>query len=184
MDLTKFNENYRVVSQEAVEVVYDIILRDDLGLTSEDVIFPDLINSYEEHDEKIWSNEPVQYFIYEGVTEIFQTTNEEELLYQIKHLAEKLNLKASSITESQAYKQLKKLLQEDDLLKKTNLEDWTLMNYEGFDDLVLGFVGNEDSNSALVDYEIHFEIKNAIVEVEIWEKNELLRILERNIITS
>lgn len=92
MDLTKFNENYRVVSQEAVEVCYDIILRDNLGLTSEDedAIFPDLINNYEEHDEKISSNKPVKYFIYKGSDEVFQTTNEEELLREIKRLANNL----------------------------------------------------------------------------------------------
>lgn len=89
MDLTKFNENYRVVSQEAVEVAYDIILLDNLGLTSEDAVFQDLINSYEEQDGRIWSDEPVQYFIYEGVTEVFHTTNEEELLREIKRLANK-----------------------------------------------------------------------------------------------
>lgn len=92
MDLTKFNENYRVVSQEPVEICYDIILRDNLGLTSEDAIFQDLIDSYEEHDERIWSNKPVQYFIYEGVTEVFETTNEEELLREIKRLASRLNI--------------------------------------------------------------------------------------------
>ena len=92
MDLTKFNENYRVVSQEAVEVCYDIILRDNLGLTSDDAVFPDLINSYEEHDERIWSNKPVQYFIYEGGTEVFQTTNEEELLREIKRLVKRLKI--------------------------------------------------------------------------------------------
>lgn len=93
MDLTKFNENYRVVSQEAVKVSYNIILRDavfNLGLTSEDVVFQDLINSYEEHDEKIGSDQPIQYFIYEGVTEVFQTTSEEELLQEIKRLANNL----------------------------------------------------------------------------------------------
>ena len=92
MDLTKFNENYRVVSQEAVEVAYDIILLDNLGLTSEDAVFQDLINSYEEQDGRIWSDEPVQYFIYEGVTEVFHTTNEEELLREIKRLANNLNI--------------------------------------------------------------------------------------------
>ena len=92
MDLTKFNENYRVVSQEAVEVCYDIVLRNNPGLTSEDTTFTDLINSYEEHDERIWSNKPVQYFIYEGVTEVFYTTNEEELLREIKRLVKRLKI--------------------------------------------------------------------------------------------
>ena len=99
MDLTKFNEKYRVVSQEAVEVCYDIILQDNLGLTSEDAVFQDLINSYEEQDERIWSNKPVQYFIYEGGTEVFHTTNEEELLREIKRLANKLNIQDESLTE-------------------------------------------------------------------------------------
>ena len=99
MDLTKFNEKYRVVSQEAVEVCYDIILQDNLGLTSEDAVFQDLINSYEEQDERIWSNKPIQYFIYEGGTEVFQTTNEEELLREIKRLASRLNIQDESLTE-------------------------------------------------------------------------------------
>lgn len=99
MDLTKFNENYRVVSQEAVEICYDIILRDNLGLTSEDAVFQDLINSYEEHDGRIWSDQPIQYFIYEGVNEVFETTNEEELLREIKRLANKLNIQDESLTE-------------------------------------------------------------------------------------
>lgn len=90
MDLTKFNENYRVVSQEPVEICYDIILRDNLGLTSEDAVFQDLINSYEEQDGRIWSDQPIQYFIYEGVNEVFETTNEEELLREIKRLANNL----------------------------------------------------------------------------------------------
>ena len=99
MDLTKFNEKYRVVSQEAVEVCYDIILQDNLGLTSEDATFQDLINSYEEQDDRIWLNKPVQYFIYEGGTEVFQTTNEEELLREIKRLANRLNIQDESLTE-------------------------------------------------------------------------------------
>lgn len=99
MDLTKFNENYRVVSQEAVEVCYDIILQDNLGLTSEDVLFQDLINSYEEQDERIWLNKPVQYFIYEGGTEVFRATNEEALLREIKRLANRLNFQDESLTE-------------------------------------------------------------------------------------
>ena len=99
MDLTKFNENYRVVSQEAVEVCYDIILRDNPGLTSEDATFTDLINSYEEQDGRIWSTQPVQYFIYEGVDEVFYTTNEEELLREIKRLASRLNIQDESLTE-------------------------------------------------------------------------------------
>lgn len=113
MDLTKFNEKYRVVSQEAVEVSYDIVLRDNLGLTSKDAIFQDLINSYEEHDEKIWSNKPIQYFIYEGGTEVFQTTDEEELLREIKRLASRLNI------------QLNELFQTRDFIKRnfTDIED-------------------------------------------------------------
>ena len=99
MDLTKFNEKYRVVSQEAVELSYNIVLQDNLGLTSEDAIFQDLINSYEEQDERIWSNKPIQYFIYEGGTEVFQTTNEEELLREIKRLANRLNIQDESLTE-------------------------------------------------------------------------------------
>lgn len=98
MDLTKFNEKYRMVSQEAVEICYDIVLIDNLGLTSEDGLFP-LINSYEEQDEKIWSNKPIQYFIYEGGTEVFQTTDEEELLREIKRLASRLNIQDESLTE-------------------------------------------------------------------------------------
>ena len=92
MDLTKFNEKYRVVSEEAVEICYDIILRDYLGLTSKDVTFQDLINGCEEQDGRIWSNEPVKYFIYEAVTEVFYTTNEEELLREIKRLANRLKI--------------------------------------------------------------------------------------------
>ena len=98
MDLTKFNEKYRMVSQEAVEICYDIVLIDNLGLTSEDGLFP-LINSYEEQDEKIWSNKPIQYFIYEDGTEVFQTTDEEELLREIKRLASRLNIQDESLTE-------------------------------------------------------------------------------------
>ena len=87
MDLTKFNERYRITSQEPVDLVYDIILRDNMGLFPEETRFEDLINSYEQQDETIWRDEPINYFIYEGVTEVFFTTNEEELVSEIKRLA-------------------------------------------------------------------------------------------------
>lgn len=138
MDLTKFNENYRVVSQEPVEVCYDIVLIDNLGLTSEDGLFP-LINSYEEQDEKIWSNKPIQYFIYEDGTEVFQTTDEEELLREIKRLASRLNNQDESLTEEQDdlhgllemstsefnMSQLNELFQTRDFIKRTftDIED-------------------------------------------------------------
>ena len=122
MDLTKFNEKYRMVSQEAVEICYDIVLIDNLGLTSEDGLFP-LINSYEEQDEKIWSNKPIQYFIYEGGTEVFQTTDEEELLREIKRLASRLNI------------QLNELFQTRDFIK-TNFTDIEDIHEEVLADLI------------------------------------------------
>lgn len=182
MDLTKFNETYRITSQEPVDLVYDIILRDDMGEFPGEKRFEDLINSYEQQDDTIWRNEPINYYIYEGVTEVFYTTSESELLDEVKRLTDKLNLKDVVISEGQAYKQLKKLLEEDVLVKQTELEDWSLMNYEGFDELVLGFIGNEDREDWLVDYEIHFQLKDGIVEVEIWKENELLRLLEQKVI--
>lgn len=135
MDLTKFNENYRVVSEEAVEVCYDIILRDYLGSTSEDATFQDLINGYEEQDGRIWSNEPVKYFIYEGVTEVFYTTNEEELLREIKRLANRLkNQEETGVDKyGEQYLDMVKLIQE----LKEELKEGGIARTQAFLDHVL-----------------------------------------------
>lgn len=90
MDLTKFNQRYRITSQEPVDLIYDIILRDNMGTFPEEARFEDLINSYEQQDDTIWKDEPINYFIYEGTTEVFFTTNEEELMSEIKRLARRI----------------------------------------------------------------------------------------------
>lgn len=184
MDLTKFNERYRVTSQEPVDLVYDIILRDNMGPFSEETRFEDLINSYEQQDGNIWRDEPIDYFIYEGVTEVFFTTNEEELLSEIKRLARKIEIEEESLSEEQAWFYLKELLKKWGMTLEAvegfsnEVYGWVLMNYEGYDDLVLGFAGNEDSNSELVDYELHMFKREDLVEVEAWRENYLIKTYE------
>ena len=184
MDLTKFNERYRITSQEPVDLIYDITLKNDNGPFPEETRFQDLVNSYEQQDGSIWRDEPIDYFIYEGTTEVFLTTNEEELLSEIKRLVERIEIENESLTEKQAWFYLKKLLktwgmqpsEEND--SSGEMHNWALMNYEEYDDLVLGFAGNEDSSSALVDYELHMFKKEDLVEVEAWKENYLIKTYE------
>lgn len=184
MDLTKFNERYRVTSQEPVDLVYDIILRDDMGPLPEETRFEDLINSYEQQDGNIWRDEPIDYFIYEGTTEVFFTTNEEELLSEIKRLVKRIEIENESLTEKQAWLYLKELLKAWGMLpteengSSSEMHNWVLMNHEGYDDLVLGFAGNEDSNSALADYELHMFKREGFVEVDAWKENYLVKAYE------
>ena len=99
MDLTKFNERYRITSQEPVEIVYDIILKENVEeIESITRLDDDLINHYEEQDGMVWADGTIHYFIYEGVTEIFFTTNEEELLSEIKRLARRIEIEEESLT--------------------------------------------------------------------------------------
>ena len=181
MDLTKFNERYRITSQEPVDLIYDITLKNDNGPFPEETRFQDLVNSYEQQDDTIWRDEPIDYFIYEGVTEVFFTTNEEELLSEIKKLARRIEIEEESLSEEQAWFYLKELfktwgvLPAEEKVSPSEMHNWVLMNYEGYDDLVLGFAGNEDSSSALVDYELHMFKKEDLVEVEAWKENYLIK---------
>ena len=181
MDLTKFNERYRITSQEPVDLIYNITLKNDNGPFPEETRFQDLVNSYEQQDGSIWRDEPIDYFIYEGTTEVFLTTNEEELLSEIKRLARRIEIEEKSLSEEQAWFYLKELSKTWGMLSveengsSSEMHNWVLMNYEGYDDLVLGFAGNEDSNSALADYELHMFKREDLVEVEAWRENYLIK---------
>ena len=182
MDLTKFNERYRITSQEPVEIVYDIILKENVEeIESITGLDDDLINHYEEQDDKVWTDGTIHYFIYEGVTEVFFTTNEEKLVSEIKRLARRIEIEEESLSEEQAWFYLKELLKTWGMLpaeendSSSEMHNWVLMNHEGYDDLVLGFAGNEDSSSALVDYELHMFKRENLVEVEAWRENYLVK---------
>ena len=181
MDLTKFNERYRITSQEPVDLIYDITLKNDDGPFPEETRFQDLVNSYEQQDGSIWRDEPIDYFIYEGTTEVFLTTNEEELLSEIKRLVRRIEIEEESLTEKQAWFYLKELLKTWGMLpaeendSSSKMYNWVLMNHEGNDDLVLGFAGNEDASSALSDYELHMFKRETLVEVEAWRENYLVK---------
>lgn len=182
MDLTKFNERYRITSQEPVEIVYDIILKENVEeIESITRLDDDLINHYEEQDGMVWADGTIHYFIYEGVTEIFFTTNEEKLVSEIKRLARRIEIEEESLTEEQAWFYLKELLKTWGMTLQAGegfpneVYGWVLLNHEGNDDLVLGFAGDEDTGSELSDYELHMFKREDLVEVEAWRENYLVK---------
>ena len=90
MNLESFSKHYNIVTQESVNVLYDVEIEQESVDSITD--FDDIVNGYSQRDELLWKDEPIQYFIYDNEsTEIFQTTDQKELIQKIKELAVKLS---------------------------------------------------------------------------------------------
>lgn len=90
MNLQLFKEYYKIVSQETVDVVYDIELR-DVQEDEQDLSFEEIINDFTQRDEFVERHEYIKYVIYNNDDEpVFETTNPDTLMTIIKTLIEKL----------------------------------------------------------------------------------------------
>lgn len=90
MNLQLFKEHYKIVSQETVDVVYDIELRDvleDEPYLSKYLSFEEIINDFTQRDEFIEHHEYIKYVIYNNDDEpVFETTNPDKLMTMIETL--------------------------------------------------------------------------------------------------
>ena len=92
MNLQLFKEHYKIVSQETVDVVYDIELR-DVQDDEQDLSFEEIINDFTQRDEFIEHHEYIKYVIYNNDDDdepVFETTDPDSLMMIIKTIIEKL----------------------------------------------------------------------------------------------
>ena len=89
MNLNKFSKHYKLVSQEPVDIIYDIELDESKDLEVESIY--DVIERHVARYDRVIRNEEINYFIYDlNDREVFNTTIESELIMKMKELMEEL----------------------------------------------------------------------------------------------
>ena len=89
MDLKEFSKYYKLVSQEPVDIIYDIELDENKDLEVESIY--DVIEKHIERYDRVVRNEEINYFIYDlNGHEVFNTVVESELIMKMKELVEEL----------------------------------------------------------------------------------------------
>lgn len=90
MNLQLFKEHYKIVSQETVDVVYDVELR-DVQDDDQELSFEEIINDFTQRDEFVEHHEYIKYVIYNNDDEpVFETTDPDMLMTMIKAVIKKL----------------------------------------------------------------------------------------------
>lgn len=85
INLKLFKEKYRIVSQEPVDIIYDVTLVDEPVKNDH---FDELVNEWVQQDDFIWKNEEITFFIYDKEdNEVFVTQERKELLEEVKRLS-------------------------------------------------------------------------------------------------
>lgn len=85
-----FNNHYKIVTQEPVDILYDVVLEDDVNI--EDITnLSDIILYSDEKDEQISRLEPTTYYIYDKAErEIYNTEDPDKILEEINRLSKEL----------------------------------------------------------------------------------------------